>query len=69
MDTHTERCPRCGKPTRGVSSHGEPPATLKCLVFDRIDPLQSRQIEGWTKSDALKPPENYSCLFSIGAGK
>ena len=56
MDTHRKRCPTCGKPMLVVSVYGELPATLKCLDCDRIDPLQSPQIEGWTKSDSLKPP-------------
>ena len=59
MDTLREWCPTCGKPMLVVSVHRGLPPTLKCLDCDRIDPLQLPQIEAWTKSDALKPPDNW----------
>jgi hypothetical protein len=33
------------------------PAVTKCLDCDKIDPIRLSEIEGWTKSKSLVPPE------------
>jgi DNA-directed RNA polymerase subunit M/transcription elongation factor TFIIS len=55
-DTQRKPCPKCGKPMIVLSANDKKVAVLKCLRCDNIDPLKEPQLEGWTRSNALRQP-------------
>lgn len=53
-------CPRCGKQLKEVLSKAAPNQNYKCLNCDGVDPLETKEIQGWLKSElakASKPPD------------
>jgi hypothetical protein len=53
-----EPCPKCRRPMILLLGPGGglPPVTT-CLDCDKIDPIKSSEIAGWTQSKSLEPPD------------
>jgi len=61
MPTNTPlSCPRCGKRLKEVLAKAAPNQAYQCLNCDAVDPLKTKEVQGWLNSElakASKPPQ------------